>query len=55
MNVMSVECENACFKVEHGLVCTNCPGFMVLSRVPRIADTGIAIEVKSVVTYSKFV
>ena len=30
MNVMSVECENACFKVEHDLFCTNQP---LLSRV----------------------
>ena len=41
MNVMSVECENACFKVEHALFCTNQP---LLSRVcctvPGFLDYG---------------
>ena len=39
MSVMDVEYQNACFKVEHDLFCTNCPRFYVLSQVSRIADT----------------
>ena len=45
MNVMSVECENACFKVEHDLFCTNQP---LLSRVcctvPGSLDYGYPLQ-----------
>ena len=46
-NVMSVECGNECLRVEHNLFCTTCPGFIVLSRVSRVADINIILKCDS--------
>ena len=52
--VMSVECENACFKVEHDLFCTNCPGLGVLSHIRQFADRCVVSMVFAVGIFQRF-